>query len=96
MWQGFFEAWGIIAVVCSLIAFALFVLKRTMPGGLERKKAKLPGMEQADEIRRQDIRRIVLAKLQGFPIRQAIREATRARKRKKKEPPKEAQELMFP
>jgi hypothetical protein len=40
MWQGFFEAWGIIAVVCSLVAFALFVLKRTMPGGLERKKAR--------------------------------------------------------
>jgi hypothetical protein len=57
---------------------------------------KLSGMEASAEIRQCDIRRIVLQKLQGFPIRQAIREAIRARKRKRKEPPQEKQELMFP
>ena len=57
---------------------------------------KLPGMEPADDIRQQDIRRIVIQRLQGFPIRQAIREAIRAKRRKKIEPPKEEQELMFP
>ena len=53
-------------------------------------------MERADDIRQQDIRRIVIQRLQGFPIRQAIREAIRAKRRKKIEPPKEKQELMFP
>ena len=56
---------------------------------------KLPAMELADQIRKQDILRIVRAMLQGFPIRQAIREAIRARKRKKQDPPKEVQEDMF-
>jgi hypothetical protein len=66
-------------------------------GQREMKLPKLPGMELADDIRREDIRRIVLEKLQGFRIRQAIREAIRARTRRRKRqgPPEERQEELF-
>ena len=40
---------------------------------------RLPGM-QAPELTNADIRRIVQVKLQGFAVRQAMREARRARK----------------
>jgi hypothetical protein len=51
----------------------------------------LPGMNQAPTSA--DIRRMVLQKLQGFPIRQAIRDAIRANKRKPQPPVVEQRSL---
>jgi hypothetical protein len=55
----------------------------------------LPGMERASLLRRCDIKRIVLERLEGFRVRQAIRDYLRAKKRQPKVEVQSEQRSLF-
>jgi hypothetical protein len=57
-------------------------------------EAPLPGMER-QPLRTCDIRRIVQERLSGFLVRQAERDAIRAKKRRRKSPVDDFQEVLF-